>query len=199
VKISADVLAFLSAAFLAFPAWYINRYAHLAARAAPLKLKLPDPELRKIYRETLAELVDPRDGWKPWKAWCLHIGTVAGPLGHRECLRAAPSAARELRFPRGTPQASRSFHLQIDERVRSRLGRERWIAMRHRFGVRRGRAPDENQIGQRQLDFPEKEVVDAAHPILAEASIHGSMAARSQEMRDRQCATDAADGPSRAA
>ena len=78
MKISADVLAFLSAAFLAFPAWYINRYAHLAARAAPLKLKLPDPELRKIYRETLAELVDLRDGWKPWKAWCLHIGTVAG-------------------------------------------------------------------------------------------------------------------------
>ena len=78
MKISADVLAFLSAAFLAFPAWYINRYAHLAARAARLKLKLPDPELRKIYRETLTELVDLRDGWNPWKAWCLHIGTVAG-------------------------------------------------------------------------------------------------------------------------
>jgi len=106
VKISADVLAFLSAAFLAFPAWYINRYAHLAARAARLKLKLPDPELRKIYRETLAELVDLRDGWKPWKAWCPahrdRRGTCGdSSVGHRKCRRAAPSAARELRFPRG--------------------------------------------------------------------------------------------------
>jgi hypothetical protein len=78
VKVSADILAFLSACFLAFPAWYFNKYAHLAARASRIKLKLPDPQLAALLQTTKRELVDLRDEWKPWKAWCLHIGTVAG-------------------------------------------------------------------------------------------------------------------------
>lgn len=76
----ADFLAFLSALFLAFPAWYFNKYAHLAARAARIKLNLPDPELATLFQDTKRELVELRDEWRPWKAWCLHLGTAAGLL-----------------------------------------------------------------------------------------------------------------------
>lgn len=80
MKLCADFFALISAAFLAFPAWYFNKYAHLAARAARIKLKLPDPELAALFQDTKRELVELRDEWKPWKAWCLHIGTGAGLL-----------------------------------------------------------------------------------------------------------------------
>jgi hypothetical protein len=80
VKLLADALAVISAAFLAVPAWYFNKYAHLAARATLTRIKIADPRLAALYHDTLRELVDLRDGWKPWKALCLHIGTVAGLL-----------------------------------------------------------------------------------------------------------------------
>jgi hypothetical protein len=80
MKLCADFLAFVSAFFLAFPAWYFNKYAHLSARASRIKLNLPDPELAALFRDTKRELVDLRDEWRPWKAWFLHIGTAAGLL-----------------------------------------------------------------------------------------------------------------------
>jgi hypothetical protein len=78
MKLCADALAFLSACFLAFPAWYFNRYAHLAARATLQKVRFEDPKVAAAFRETQEDLAKLRDEWTWWKAWCLHIGTVAG-------------------------------------------------------------------------------------------------------------------------
>ena len=80
MKWLADLLALVSVACLSVPAWYINRYAHLAARATLTRIRLPDPELSQIHLDLLKELRTRRDGWKPWKAWFLHIGTAAGLL-----------------------------------------------------------------------------------------------------------------------
>jgi hypothetical protein len=80
MKLWADALAFLSAGFLSVPAWYFNHYAHLASRASLYKLKLEDREVAAAFRSTEAKLTKLRDDWTPWKAGCLHIGTVAGLL-----------------------------------------------------------------------------------------------------------------------
>jgi hypothetical protein len=80
VKGFADFCALLSAGFLSVPAWYINRYAHMAARTLGNRPTTDDLDLRRIYLELLKELRARRDDWKPWKAWFLHIGTVAGLL-----------------------------------------------------------------------------------------------------------------------
>lgn len=78
MKLCADALAFLSAFFLCFPAWYFNRYAHLASRASLEKIHLADPVVAAAFRRTEEKLAKLRDQWTPWKAWCLHLGTVAG-------------------------------------------------------------------------------------------------------------------------
>jgi len=44
-----------------------------------LKL-LVDPALIERPQRLLERLQRVRDEWRPWKAWCLHIGTVAGLL-----------------------------------------------------------------------------------------------------------------------
>jgi hypothetical protein len=80
VKLYADVLAFLSAGFLAVPAWYFNRYAHLASRATLQKVQISDPVVAAAFKKTEEKLAKLRDEWTPWKARCLHIGTVAGLL-----------------------------------------------------------------------------------------------------------------------
>ncbi len=80
MKALADVLALVSAAFLAVPAYYINHYAALASRVTLTRIRLADPELDARHRQLLEKLQKLRDEWKPWKAWCLHVGTAAGLL-----------------------------------------------------------------------------------------------------------------------
>jgi len=80
VKLVADSLAFLSLCFLSVPAWHINHYARLAARVTLTRVELTDPVVKERHSALLKKLSDVRDGWKPWKAWCLHIGTVSGLL-----------------------------------------------------------------------------------------------------------------------
>jgi len=80
MKLCADVLAFLSAGFLAVPAWYFNHYAHLASRASLYKLNIEDRDVAAAFRRTEEKLAKLRDKWTPRKAWCLHLGTVAGLL-----------------------------------------------------------------------------------------------------------------------
>jgi hypothetical protein len=80
LKLFADVLAFVSAGFLSVPAWYLNYYARLTSRATLKNVDLPDVEMAAIHSDALTKLQTLRDGWTPWKAWCLHIGTVAGLL-----------------------------------------------------------------------------------------------------------------------
>jgi hypothetical protein len=80
VKLLADSFALLSLCFLSVPAWYINHYARLAARVTLTRVVLADAALKERHHALLEELATLRDGWKPWKAWCLHIGTVSGLL-----------------------------------------------------------------------------------------------------------------------
>jgi hypothetical protein len=80
VKALADGLALLSAVFLAVPAYYINHYAALASRVTLTRIRLEDPALRARHSQLLERLQTLRDGWRPWKAWCLHIGTAAALL-----------------------------------------------------------------------------------------------------------------------
>jgi hypothetical protein len=80
VKLLADVLALLSAGFLAGPAWYFNHYAHLASRASLDKIRLEDSEVAAAFKRTEEKLAKLRDQWTWKKAWCLHIGTGAGLL-----------------------------------------------------------------------------------------------------------------------
>ena len=80
MKLAADLLALVSAGFLSVPAWYLNYYARRVARATLNHAKFPDKPLADIHSELTADLVGLRDRWTPAKAWCLHIGTVAGLL-----------------------------------------------------------------------------------------------------------------------
>ena len=80
MKSLADALVLISAIALAFPAWYFNRYAHLAAKSNLKNIELGEPEFQEEHKRILEELQTLRDEWRPWKAWCLHIGTVAGLL-----------------------------------------------------------------------------------------------------------------------
>ena len=66
--------------FLAVPAWYFNRYAHLASRATLQKVQINDPAVAAAFKKTEENLAKLRDKWTPWKAWCLHLGTIAGLL-----------------------------------------------------------------------------------------------------------------------
>jgi len=80
MKSLGDVLALLSAVAFFFPAWYANRFGHRLARINLNGLRLGEPEFESQYAELQKELQEQRDGWKPWKAWCFYIGTVAGVL-----------------------------------------------------------------------------------------------------------------------
>jgi hypothetical protein len=80
LKLIADSLAFASLCCLSVPAWHVNRYARLAARITLNRVRLADPELARRHRALLEKLQRLRDEWKPWKAWCLHVGTSAGLL-----------------------------------------------------------------------------------------------------------------------
>jgi hypothetical protein len=78
MKLWADALAFVSACFLAGPAWYFNHYAHLAARATLQKVGFADPQVAAAFKRTEVKLAKLRDQWTWKKAWCLHLGTAAG-------------------------------------------------------------------------------------------------------------------------
>jgi hypothetical protein len=80
MKLWADILAFLSAGFLAGPAWYFNHYAHLASRASLYKLNIKDEKVAAAFKRTEEKLAKLRDQWTWKKAWCLHLGTAAGLL-----------------------------------------------------------------------------------------------------------------------
>lgn len=80
MKLVINLLTLLSAACLAIPAWHFNHYAALAARLSLSRVTLKDEELAKQHGALLAKLQALRDDWKPWKAWLLHAGTVAGLL-----------------------------------------------------------------------------------------------------------------------
>jgi hypothetical protein len=78
LKSLGDILALLSALALAFPAWYANRYGHRLAKMNLGELQLGEPQFQSQYAKLVADLQEQRDGWKPWKAWCFYIGTLAG-------------------------------------------------------------------------------------------------------------------------
>jgi hypothetical protein len=80
IRFAIDVLALVSAAFLAVPAWHLNRHAALAARMRHSRVVFKDAALSERHRALSARLEALRDDWKHWKAMCLHIGTAAGLL-----------------------------------------------------------------------------------------------------------------------
>jgi len=80
VRTLADLFALVSALFLAVPAYYINHYAALASRVSLTNIRLEGPALQARHAQLLERLQKLRDEWRPWKAWCLHIGTAAGLL-----------------------------------------------------------------------------------------------------------------------
>ena len=78
LKFVGDILALLSVVAFAVPAWFANRSGHRLAQIDLKGLRLGEPEFQTQYDELVRELQEQRDGWKPWKAWCFYIGTVAG-------------------------------------------------------------------------------------------------------------------------
>lgn len=80
MKLAINLLTLLSAACLAVPAWHFNHYAAVAARLSLSRVVLKDVALARRHRALLDKLHALRDSWKPWKAWLLHVGTVAGLL-----------------------------------------------------------------------------------------------------------------------
>lgn len=75
-----DILTFASIALLAIPAFHINRYARRAARLSALRFEPGFGVLSEVFVKAKRELEETRDGWKPWKAWLLMLGTIAGAL-----------------------------------------------------------------------------------------------------------------------
>ena len=80
MKLLSDVLAFISLGFLSVPAWHLNHYAALAAKLTLKNVRIADDVAAERHRQLLKKVQDLRDQWKPWKARCLQIGTVAGLL-----------------------------------------------------------------------------------------------------------------------
>lgn len=78
LPILVDVLTFASLVLLGVPAWHINHYAKLASRLAQLRLQLKFEPMAERHRQLKEKMNQLRDEWKPWKAWCLFAGTVAG-------------------------------------------------------------------------------------------------------------------------
>lgn len=80
LPILVDVLTFLSLVLLAIPAWHINHYAKLAAQLSSLRVELRMSSLAERHRQLREKINKLRDEWKPWKAWFLFLGTIAGAL-----------------------------------------------------------------------------------------------------------------------
>jgi hypothetical protein len=68
----------------------------LAERVTFKRIRLADPELAARHRQLSEKLQKLRDERRPWKAWCLHIGTAAGLLA---AALTAIASVRELLVP----------------------------------------------------------------------------------------------------
>lgn len=121
-KLLADPLAFVSAGFLSIPAWYLNHYARLTSRATLKNVELPDEEMAAIHRDALEKLQVLRDGWMPWKAWCLHIGTAAALLATALVLW---NSLHEPTVPGASPLAELCLEGRAEEHTNERLAPSR--------------------------------------------------------------------------
>ncbi len=78
--VAGQTFGLLSVLLLAAPAYHLNRYAGLKSRLGKSKVRFEAAKLEQIRTDVLIELQTLQDAWSPWKAWCLHIGTVTAAL-----------------------------------------------------------------------------------------------------------------------
>jgi len=88
LNIAAQLCGLMSVVALAFPAFHAARYVELLAR---LQAAAAAREVAPAAYDTAANaLAERRDAWKPWKSWCLRVGTVLAGLA---CLLELAAAA----------------------------------------------------------------------------------------------------------
>ncbi len=50
----------------------------MSSQLAKLRVRLRVKPLAERYRRIRRQVIELRDGWTPWKAWCFIVRTMAG-------------------------------------------------------------------------------------------------------------------------